>query len=113
MVTTIRDLIGVDLSEFSFVEMTEVCNVNEEGIRLKSIGVFKNTSLAKAYAGLEKDKHYLRVREKVLILTNGTIGFLIDNAEKITLFDDEEKTAEIRNRILQKLTPEDREVLGI
>jgi hypothetical protein len=42
----LRELIGQDLKDYKIVEMSEVVQVNEEGIRTGSIGFFKDARRA-------------------------------------------------------------------
>ena len=101
----IEELVGKDLKGFMLVEMTEVCSVNDNGLKPRSIGFFKDPVIAAAYvaAGVDPSWH---TTTQVLVLTDGTVGYVVEREEPVNLFDDEAETEKIRKKIMDKLTPE-------
>jgi len=104
-------LIGKDLREFEVVEFTEVYRVDDDGRKTKSVGFFRNETIAKAFAQSQVDKNWHQTG-RVFVLTDGKTGFILKEVP-ITILDDEQATLEIRNKALSKLTPEERIILGI
>ena len=109
-INKIRDLRGLKLDGFSIQEYTEVYMTNEDGRKTTSLGYYKDENVAKAFAQNQKDKHFCKT-EKTLILTNGKIG--VEVGELITIHDDEAEAVKIKNKALAKLTPEERNLLGL
>ena len=104
------DLLGKHLSSFSIEEYTEVYMVNTDGRKTKSHGFFKDENTAKAFAQNQTDADYFRT-EKTFILADGKIGFAL--GESVTLVDDEQIALDMKEKALQKLSPEERKILGL
>lgn len=47
------------------------------------------------------------------VLTDGKVGFIVNDAEEVTLIEDEDAMLQIREAAAAKLTPEERKVLGL
>jgi hypothetical protein len=108
----LKELIGKNLANFTIQELTEVYETDVEGRgKIKSIGFFKNETIATGFAGNQTDA-YLHKTQKVILLTDGKDAFIV-NAEPVKLLDDEEAALEIRNKALDKLSPQERELLGL
>ncbi|MDD2935335.1 MAG: hypothetical protein PHX25_02560 [Candidatus Pacebacteria bacterium] len=107
----LKDLVGVDLSKFKILQMTEVYETNEDGRRVSSVGFFKNENIAKAFAKVQIDANYHRT-DPAFVLTNGIVGFIIDDSvEPIKIFDDEKEMVKIREKILSKLSTEEQHII--
>ena len=109
-----KDWVGKPLTEFAIRKMIEVFGCNEDGNRTKSIGYFKNPTVAAAFAGQESGKTFISCRTReCYVLTNGAIGFLLAENEPVNLYNDETEALRIREEILSKLDPKDRAILGL
>lgn len=108
----IKDLVGkaLDSEGFSVKSLAGVYMTNENGMRVKTLGFFKDWNVAGAFAQSQKDASHHKVAES-FVLTNGKHGFVI--GEPVTLLDDEKATLEIREKALAKLSPEEKAVLGL
>ena len=106
----LKDLIGKSLSGFTVEKRTEVYRTNEDGRKNKSLGFFRDENIAMAFAGIQKDANWHKTAA-ALILTDGKDGFLL--GESVALLNDEKGLLEVRERVKEKLTPEERRVLGI
>jgi len=103
---------GMDLSGFSVEAYTEVYRVDDDGMPSKSIGFFKDPTVAKAFADNVTDSAWHKTA-KHLILTNGKVGVILDTKRDVKLFDDEQEAVRLRQVALDKLTSEDRALLGL
>jgi hypothetical protein len=110
--TNIKELIGKDLSEFKIVEMTEVYNVDENGRKSSSLGFFKDSNIAEAFAGVQTNASWHRTGQ-ALVLTDGTIGYVIGQRDAVKLFDDEAEALDIKKKAIAKLSPAERKLLGL
>jgi len=109
---TLISLIGKELTNFKIAEYTEVYKMDDDGRKAKSIGCFTNEDIAKAFAQNQVDKDWHQT-SKVLILTDGVNGFLLDKVEPVKIFSDEKAVFEIKQKALKKLSAEEIKVLGI
>jgi|WetSurMetagenome_2_1015567.scaffolds.fasta_scaffold229461_1 hypothetical protein len=108
----LEELIGKKLEGFEIVEMTKVYKGNEDGREIESFGFFKSERLAKAFAGNQTNSSYFHT-QKVLVLTNGEIGFLMGKPESVQFVDDEALAVETKEKILKKLSDADRAFLKL
>lgn len=106
------ELVGKDLHGFEIAKMTEVYSVNEDGIKSRSHGFFRNPDIAVAFAGLQRDPTWYRVAE-ALVLTDGVVGYPIEDRESVNLFSDEAEALEIKKKASRKLSPAERKLLGL
>lgn len=106
-----KELVGRDLIGFEIVEMTEVYRVDDDGLRSSSIGFFRDQTIAAAFVETRREKSWIRT-ECALILTDGTVGYVIENQKPVKLFDDEAETLEIKKRAVARLSPLERKILG-
>jgi len=106
----VTDLIGKPLTDFRVIQMTEVYRTNEDGCCTKSEGCFTSDVVALAYSKGLGDSSYTGTR-KVLVLTNGVVGYLVDLP--VILADADSALESIRTRALSKLTPEEVQLLGL
>lgn len=104
-------LVGADLEGFKVVQMTEVYRINEDGHKSQSLGFFRNADIAIAFAGSQVDKHWHKT-ELALVLTNGSVGYVISQQEPIKLFNDEQEALGIKKKAIAKLSPAERRLLG-
>jgi hypothetical protein len=107
----LEELVGQDLAGFTIVKMTEVYSVDDDGRRRGSIGFFRDPKIAKAFLGEEVERPWKRLAS-ALVLTNGQVGFRVDNPEPVKLFDDEQEANRLRELALSHLTTEQRALLG-
>lgn len=105
-----KDLIGKKLDGFSVQIYTEVYRVNEDGKKIDSLGFFRNSTIAKAFADGLTDAPWHQT-EQELVLTNGEVGFLL--GESVKLLSDEQAALEVKEKALAKLTPEEIELLKL
>lgn len=111
--STLAKMIGKDLTGFTVELLTEVYKTNDDGLKTTSVGFFKSEKIAKAYAGIQADSPWFRT-EQVYVLTNGKIGFVLESdEEQITILDDEEAKLKVVEAAKKKLSPAEREALGI
>lgn len=112
MDTKVNMLVGKDLKGFKIIEMTEVYRVDDDGRRTSSLGFFKSKVIAEAFAGMQRDANYHKSKQ-ALVLTDGIIGYVIEEQEIVKLFDDEDEAVEIKKKALAKLSPAERRLLGL
>jgi hypothetical protein len=103
-------LVGVELSNFKVVRMTEVYDVDEDGRRRSTLGFFKNQTIAEVFAG-PSNTSYKRTAP-ALILTDGVNGYVIPEQDAVKLFNDEVEAVALRKIALAKLTLGERSLLG-
>ena len=109
---TINDLVGKDLKNFKIIEMTEVYKTDDGGLKISSIGFFKNQNTAEVFASLRTDAVNCKT-EKALVLTDDKVGYLLTNKEPITLFDEKEEMPKLKEAILGKLSAQERALIGL
>lgn len=107
----IKKLVGKDLKGFKIVEMMEVYSVDDDGRKSSSLGFFKNPNTAVAFAGVQRDASWHKT-EQALVLTDGTVGYVITQQEPVKLFDDEAEALKIKKKAVAKLSPAERKLLG-
>ena len=107
----IKELVGKDLKDFKIVEMTEVYLVDDDGRKYISLGFFKNPNTAAAFAEVQTDASYHKTGS-ALVLTDGTVGYVLTQQEPVKLFDDEAEALEIKKKTVAKLSPAERKLLG-
>ncbi|USN94507.1 MAG: hypothetical protein H6791_01955 [Candidatus Nomurabacteria bacterium] len=111
MATKIKELVGKDLRDFKIVEMTEVYRVDDDGLKSSSLGFFKDPNIASAFAGVQKNASWHKTGQ-ALVLTDGTIGYVIEDQNPVKLFDDEAEALDIKKKAVAKFSPEERKLLG-
>ena len=107
----IKELIKKDLKGFQIIEMTEVYRVDVDGRKVVSVGFFKDPDIAAAFVGIQDDTNWIKT-EKALVLTDGTVGYVISEKDPVKLFDDVEEALDIRNKAIANLNPAVRKLLG-
>ena len=107
-----QNLAGKDLKGFKIIEMTEVYRVDDDGRKSSSLGFFKDPNTAAAFAGVQTDASWHKT-EKVLVLTDGTVGYVIEDQKPVKLFDDESEALKIKKKAVAKLSPVERKLLGL
>lgn len=107
----IKKLVGKDLRGFKVVEMTEVYLVDYDGRKSRSLGFFKDPDIASAFAGVQIDASMHKTGQ-ALVLTNGTVGYVIEDQKPVKFFDDEMEMLEIKRKAIAKLSPAERKLLG-
>ncbi len=107
----ISELAGKDLNGFKVIEMTEVYRMDVDGRKTASLGFFKDPNIAGAFAGAQKDANYHKTHT-VFVLTNGEVGYVIETQESVKLFDDEKEAVDLRKKAIEKLSPNERKLLG-
>jgi hypothetical protein len=107
----ISDFTGKDISGFKVITAIEVYKTNEDGRRAASVGFFKSYDVAVSFIGVQVDSSFYKT-EQVFLLTNGTVGFVIDYHREVKLFDDEEEKIKIRKQVISKLSKSERAILG-
>ncbi len=107
----INVFVGQDLSSFKVIIMTEVFKVDGDGRRSKSLGYFKDVTIAQAFAGSQTDAPWHKTRD-VYVLTDGKVGFLLNTSESVQILEDEKVLVQIKEKALAKLTPAERKILG-
>lgn len=105
-------LIGKDLSNFKIEEMVQIYQVDEDGTNPKTIGCFKNHTIAAAFAGPQINANQTKTA-KILVLTDGVVGYGLKSKEVVKFFNDEEEALRLKNEALEKLSPEQRTLLGL
>ena len=111
VVKNIKELVGTDLKGFSIVEMTEVYRVNDDGRKSVSLGFFQNSDIAAAFAGVQSDANWHKTWT-AMVLTDGTVGYVISDGVSVKLFDDKTEAVEIKKKALAKLSPAERALFG-
>ncbi|MFA6278468.1 MAG: hypothetical protein WCS97_00005 [Candidatus Paceibacterota bacterium] len=92
--------------------MTEVYKVDDDGRKSKSLGFFKDKTVAEAFAGNQVDVNWHKTAT-ALVLTDGKEGYVIEEQKSVKLFDDETETFELRKLAVAKLSAADRNILGL
>lgn len=110
--TKIKELVGKDLEGFKIVEMTEVYRVYVDGSGYRSLGFFKDPITATAFAGAQMDANWYKTGQ-ALVLTDGTVGYLIEDQKPVKLFDDEAEALAIKKKAVAKLSPAERKLLRL
>jgi hypothetical protein len=108
----IEELIGEDLGGFEIVEMTEVYRVDYDGKQSNSLGFFKSQNTAAVFAESQTDASWHKTR-KAPVLTNGILGFVIENHKLVKLLDDKAEALELKKKVAAKLSPAERMLLGL
>ena len=108
----IKELIGRDMGGFKIIEMTEVYRVNDDGRKVSSLGFFKDSDTAEAFAGIQTDSNWHNTGQ-TLVLTDGTVGYAITEEDPVHLFDDEYEVIEIKKQAIAKLSPSERRILRL
>jgi hypothetical protein len=108
----INDLIGKDLSYFKIEEIVEVYGVDEDGLNPNSIGCFRNPTIASAFAGPQNSSNQIKTRKR-LVLSDGITAYGLNSIEIKKFFNDEEEALRLKNEALEKLSPEQRTLLGL
>jgi hypothetical protein len=104
-------MVGKNLEGFTIQQYTEVYKTDVDGrSKTRSLGYFKDDSIAKCFAQNQTDAAYHETVQ-VYLLTDGKIGFLL--GEEVELVDDEKAALEVRYAALGKLSPAERKVLGV
>lgn len=101
-----------DLKDFRLVQMFEVFDTDEEGQRRKPFGVLGDEELAKAWSATKPSSWHPNSVRKIWVLTNGKLGFVV-LPEQVYLVDDEKARRDVTAKALDKLSPEERKVLGV
>lgn len=109
---TIQELIGKNLSGFQIIKMAEVYRVDDDGRKTKSLGFFRDPDIAEAYAGAQPDARWHKTEEAV-VLTDGSVGYVLEEQDPANIFDDEMIASELKEQILDKLTPAERKLFGL
>jgi Xaa-Pro aminopeptidase len=110
----LRDLVGKDLSGWKIVEMTEVYSVDEDGRKGKSLGYFRDPTVAEAFAGDADSNWHKTALARVLLNDKGETGFLFsENQDPVKLFKDEEEVARLRQAAIAKLSSAERTLLKV
>jgi len=104
-------VVGQDLTGFKIVEMTEVFRVDNDGRKAHSLGFFRDPNVATAFAGAQTDACWHETHQ-CLVLTNGTVGWVIKEQEPVKMFDDEQEAVELKKKAIAKLSPAERALLG-
>jgi len=107
---TTESLIGQSLAGFKVEKRTEVYRMNEDGRKQSSIGFFKDSDIATAFAGGQTDASWVKTCE-VIVIVSDTVGYLI--GEPIIILDDEKAALEAREHAVAKLTDAERKLLGL
>lgn len=107
----LKDLIGHDLSGFKVIVMTEVYTIDDDGRKCDSIGFFRNQTIGEAFAGQHSNAGHTRT-DQVLVLTNGTAGYVMESKESVKLFNDEDEVLKIKQGAIAKLSPAERKLFG-
>jgi hypothetical protein len=95
----VNELMGKKLTDFTIEEYTEVYITDVDGFKVKSIIFLKDGDIAKTIAEQQAEFNYVKT-DKILILTNGKIGFLL--GELITIMDDEQAIFSFKFSLLEK-----------
>jgi hypothetical protein len=109
--TKIKKLVGKDLKGFKIIEMTEVYQIDDNGLRSSSIGFFKDPNTAVAFVGVQTDASWHKTGQ-ALVLTDGIIGYVITQLEPVKFFDDETEVMNVKKKVIAKLSPAERKLLG-
>lgn len=109
--TKVQEMIGQDLVGFEIVEMTEVYRTGEDGRKSQSLGFFKNANTAEAFIGTHSDTNFHKTAP-AFILTNSVVSFVINEQESVKIFNDKDEVVEIKKKVLAKLSPAERKLLG-
>ncbi len=108
---TLGHLVNMELHDYMIVQMTEVYEVNDDGERRRSLGFFQNAAVAEAV----KERDSYRAMAPVLVLTDrkGKNAFVLRDFGTITLLDEQQVAADLKQEIVNDLRPGARKLLGI
>jgi hypothetical protein len=81
------DLVGSDLKNFTIVEMSEVYIVDIHGQKWQSLGFFRDLTTAHDFLRGETNTVCYKIK-KTLVLTDGNVGYVIEDQSPVRLFDD-------------------------
>lgn len=109
----LKELVGINLDGFKIIEAVKVVRLNEEGMNPQTLGYFKDATVAGAFAGPQVNGNQTRTWPS-FVLTNGTIGYEIgSNEPPVVFFNDEEEAKKLKEKALEKLSPEEKMLLGL
>lgn len=109
----LKELVGKTLTAFKVQEVIKIVRVNEDGLNPQTLGYFKDPTVADAFAGPQVNGNQIRTRP-ILVLTDGTTAYEFNEDESpVKFFNDEEEAKKLKEKILEKLTPEERKLLGL
>jgi len=109
----LKELVGLDLVGFQITQMMEVFVTDDEGSKTRTVGYFKDPDIAVVFARINNGGTSRYETGPALILTNGLIGYPVNNQEPANIFDEESQVKAIRSKILSKLLPGERKILGV
>lgn len=109
----LQKVFGKGLDGFKIENCTEVHKVDENGERIKtSCAYFRDAAVARTYRGLFAGSTY-KIRE-VLVLSNASIRILVGDSVMMPFADEDvEFLNNIRQRVLEKLSKDERALLGL
>jgi len=105
-------LVGLDLTKFEIVQMTEVYRVDDYGQKGTSIGFFSNPDIAMAFVDVQAFAKWYRTGQAML-LTDGDVGYVITQQDPVKIFNDKGDVIKIKKKILDKLTHAERKILNL
>lgn len=108
----IDSIVGQDLTGYKVVVMTEVFRVNQEGRKTSVVGYFKSAVIAKGFAEMQTDANWHKTGP-AHVLTDGKLAYLLASDERVKLFNDEAEAEHIRRHARAKLSPTERQLLGL
>jgi hypothetical protein len=106
----LADLLEKSLEKFKIEERTEVFRINDDGNKTSSVGFLKSEDVAKAFVGIQTDSNWYGTKKRI-ILTNGEFGF--EMGALVNILNDEDVVLSIRKKVSEKLSEEERRILGI
>jgi hypothetical protein len=109
----LKELIGQGLSGFRIAEMTEVYSVDEDGQYNHSVGFFRDSALAEAYAEIQVDAAFHKTRQVVVLTDYDKTAFVFDSEVPVKLFDEGVVKSELSRKVLDTLSPAKRRLIGV
>ena len=105
-----KDLVVKGLDGFSVKAMIEVFEADEHGLRAKTspVGLFENTKAAKAFIINDGGGYY--GIDSAIVLTNGEDAFVLEKSAPV--FNTHEVIEKAMEKVLSKLSPDERNILG-
>ncbi|HRH32443.1 MAG TPA: hypothetical protein PLK06_03905 [bacterium] len=107
-----HSLVDLDLTGFHIIMMTEVFETDDRGNRVTVLGHFKDKLIARVFKEAQRSGFTNLQSCNTLVLTNGVTGFIL-TGEETKQHDEEKLRAELRREELERLTPDQRAILGL
>lgn len=107
-------LLKMEMAKARLVVMHEVYDTDDKSRKIASVGFVSDKTLADAMVAQNPaDIAGGLVTSEQVVLTDGETHFIVDFRSLVFILNDEEEKEKIRSTVLEKIKPEERELLGL